>query len=357
MRAWVLLLVGLFWLLPVHASVIDMAGFMALPEPLRQELDERIKPLSRRADQVKALHQLLYSPSGFNITYENLRTKTAAEAFFTRSGNCLSLAALYVASARYLDMEANFQSVEIPFQWLQRDKTTYYLGHVNALVRFGNNRVTAEFLGSFTAEESAKFKSTLMSDSEALARYYNNLGVEAMVRDEGSQAFDYFQAAIAQNKKYADAWVNLGVWYKSQHRMVEAEDAYISAVHIDSKNTSALSNLLVLYQLQGRAAMASQAADKLHQHRLKNPYYLANLAEQALREKDYSAAVGFLKKALRKQEEGHFYQLLGQAYFGVGRSQNALKALERSVTLANTAQDKNISSGKLAALRGLLTRR
>jgi tetratricopeptide (TPR) repeat protein len=357
MRVGVWLLIGLFCWMPVHAGVTNMAEFMALPEPLRQELDARIKPIPRRAEQVTALHQLLYSPSGFNIIYNNQRTKTAAEAFFTRSGNCLSLAALYVASARYLELEAHFQSVEIPFQWLQRDKTTYYLGHVNALVKFGNNRVTAEFLGAFTAEESAKFKSTLMSDSEALARYYNNLGVEAMVRDDTLRAYDYLQAAIAQNKKYADAWVNLGVWYKNQHRLAEAEDAYMRAVDLNNKNTSALSNLLVLYQAQGRTALAGQAADRLHQHRLKNPYYLAGLAQQALQEKNYQAAIGFLKKALQKQEEGHFYQLLGQAYFGAGKIHNAQKALERSVALANSPQDKDISSGKLTALRNLLTRR
>ena len=108
----------------------------------------RIKPLKRRTDQVTALHQLLYSAAGFNIIYNNQRTQTASEAFYSRSGNCLSLAALYVASARYLGMDARFQAVEIPFQWLQRDKTMYYLGHVNALVKLGHNRVTAEFLGA-----------------------------------------------------------------------------------------------------------------------------------------------------------------------------------------------------------------
>ena len=39
-----------------------------------------------------------------------------------------------------------------------------------------------------------------MSDAEALARYYNNLGVEAMVRQESGQAFDYLQAAIEKIK-------------------------------------------------------------------------------------------------------------------------------------------------------------
>ncbi|RZA05699.1 MAG: hypothetical protein EOO68_06125, partial [Moraxellaceae bacterium] len=328
MRTLTMLLVGLFWLSPVHAGVTSMESFMALPEPLRVQLDLRIKPLARKTDQVAALHKLLYSPGGFNIVYNNQRTKTATETFFTRSGNCLSLAALYIASARYLNMEAHFQSVEIPFQWLQRDKTTYYLGHVNALVKLGHNRVTAEFLGAFTAEESAKFKSAQMSDIEALARYYNNLGVEAMVRDEWNTAYDYLQASLAQNEKYADAWVNLGVWYKSQQNLLEAEKAYLSAVEINDKNTSALSNLFVLYQSQGRETLAKEAADKLHKHRLQNPYYLASLAERALQQKDYETSIRFLKKALKKQDEGHFYQLLGQAYFGVGQTRKAQAALE-----------------------------
>ncbi|HMW47336.1 MAG TPA: transglutaminase domain-containing protein [Cellvibrionaceae bacterium] len=353
MRSWLLLLLCLMMLPCAQASEVRMEDFMALPAPLQLALDTRIKTLPRRTEQVAALHQLLYSPAGFNITYNNQRTKTAAEAFYTRSGNCLSLAALYVASARYLGMDARFQAVEIPFQWLQRDNTMYYLGHVNALVKLGHNRVTAEFLGAFTAEESAKFKSVEMSDAEALARYYNNLGVEAMVRQEPSKAFDYLQAAIEKNKKYADAWVNLGVWYKSQQRGLDAEQAYLTAVHLESKNTSALSNLMVLYQAQGRTQMAAQVAAKLHKHRLRNPYYLANLAERALQEKDYATAVSLLKKAVKKQEEGHFYQLLGQAYFGLGEKSKSQIALEKSVALAANPQDKSLRSGKLAALRSM----
>ncbi len=357
MAGWLMLLLSVVTLRCAQASEISMAEFMALPVPVQVALDTHIKPLARRTDQVAALHKLLYSPAGFNITYNNLRTKTASEAFYSRSGNCLSLAALYVASARYLGMDARFQNVEIPFQWLQRDKTMYYLGHVNALVKLGHNRVTAEFLGAFTAEESARFKSQPMSDSEALARYYNNLGVEAMVRQEPHQAFEYLQAAIEKNKHYADAWVNLGVWYRGQQRGLDAERAYLTAVQLESKNTSALSNLLVLYQAQGRVQMAAQVADKLHRHRLNNPYYLASLAERAIQVKDHTAAIGLLKKALKKQQEGHFYQLLGQAYFALGEKNRAQIALEKSLALAASPQDKDVRSGKLTALRRLSARR
>lgn len=356
MRSWLMVLLSLFALHSAQARDNNLNDFMALPAVLQIALDTRIKPLPRRTEQVAALHQLLYSPAGFNITYNNVRTKTASEAFYTRSGNCLSLAALYVASARYLGMDARFQAVEIPFQWLQRDNTMYYLGHVNALVKLGHNRVTAEFLGAFTAEESAKFKSKEMSDTEALARYYNNLGVEAMVKQDLSLAFDYLQAAVNTNKNYADAWVNLGVWYKGQQRALDAEQAYLTAVQLDNKNTSALSNLVVLYQSQGRSLMAAEVAIKLHKHRLKNPYYLASLAERALQSQDYSAAISFLKKAVKKQEEGHFYQLLGQAYFALGEKSRAQAALEKSLELALNPQDKTLRSGKLAALRSLSAR-
>lgn len=358
MRKWALVILSWFAFSSVYAENMgDMAEFMALPDGVRQALDAHIKPLPRRSDQVKALHKLLYSEQGFNISYNNQGTKTSEEAFNTRSGNCLSLAALYIASARYLGLQAHFQLVEIPYQWMQRDNTTYYLGHVNALVVFGANRVTAEFLGSFTAEEAAKFKSTQMSDTEALGRYYNNLGVEAMVRGENQKGFEYLTAAIDTNRKYADAWVNLGVWYKGHNQMVDAEQSYLNAVKIQSDNTSALSNLQVLYQQQGRLLMAAEVANKLNRHRLKNPYYLAGLAEKALREKDYAQAVVLLKKAIKKQDDGRFYQLLGQAYFSVGRVDKAQSALEKSVALASSSQDERLRSEKLAALRNYISHR
>lgn len=358
MRKWALVILSWFYLSLAYAEdKVEMAKFMALPDAVRQALDSHIKPIPRRSDQVKALHKLLYSGQGFNISYNNQRTKTAAEAFNTRSGNCLSLAALYIASARYLGFQAYFQLVEIPYQWMQRDNTTYYLGHVNALVVFGANRVTAEFLGSFTAEEAAKFKSTQMSDTEALSRYYNNLGVEAMVRGENQKGLEYLTAAIETNRKYADAWVNLGVWYKGHKRMVEAEQSYLTAVKIQSNNTSALSNLLVLYQGQGRALLAAEVANKLNRHRLKNPYYLAGLAEKALREQQFPQAIVLLKKAIKKQDDGRFYQLLGQAYFAVGQVGKAQTALEKSVALASSSQDELLRSEKLAALRSYISHR
>ena len=74
---------------------------------------------------------------------------------------------------------------------------------------------------------------------------------------------------------------------------------------------------MVLYQSQGRTQMAEQVADKLHQHRLKNPYYLASLAERALQAKDYSGAVILLKKLLKSRRKG-ILSVVGAGLFWFG---------------------------------------
>jgi Flp pilus assembly protein TadD len=328
-----------------------LTAFMALPQALRDDLDKHVRPVGRNTEKILALHQRLYSPQGFNIRYENTRTKTAEEAFSSRSGNCLSLAALYVSAARYLGLNAQFQAVTVPDEWMQREHTVFFLGHVNVLVKVPGHQARVEFLDTYLQDNTPAKKARPLTDQQALARYYNNLGAEALSEGRLAQAKQHFQMAITQDPDSADAWVNLGVLHKREGQGAEAEKAYQTALRLEPNHLSALSNLQVLYQAQQRLDEAQHMGEELHKRRLKNPYYLAKTAQKALASGEHASAIAMVKKAIAIKADARFYQLLGQAHFAAGHTSQAQKALETSVTLAADAQVRALSMAKLQALQ------
>ena len=333
-------------------QVADAADFLAISTELMTLLDQKIRPLERRTQQVVALHELLFGPRFFAINYDNTYTKTAQETLFTRSGNCLSLAALYIAAARHLGMEANFQLVHIPNQWEKNRNFNIVLGHVNVRVSIPGHDATVEFMDTYTADEVKKFDSKIISDAEATARYFNNRGAEQLALGERAAGVALLERSTQIYPKFSESWVNLGVGYKMLGRLSEAETAYLRAQKIDRHNLSAINNLHTLYVETGQPGKAGQLADRIRRHQMKNPYHLARLAEHEIGRQQYATAVQHLKKAIKIQpQEADFYLLLGQTYFRTGELAKSEQALQKSVELTRDAGELEKRQKKLVALK------
>src|SRR5512147_364460 len=67
------------------------AEVFAVSEPMRRFVEEDLARESRRKGPRTALIDALYAPGQLKLEYDAQRTRTAAEAFDARSGNCLSL--------------------------------------------------------------------------------------------------------------------------------------------------------------------------------------------------------------------------------------------------------------------------
>jgi tetratricopeptide (TPR) repeat protein len=314
---------------------------LAINQEIKELLDRKISQSGSPVKRLGNLHNLLFSKNGLAIKYNSGATKTAQETFDARKGDCLSLASLFVATARHIGLKSKFQTVTLKKNWLPR-QDYYTLGrHVNVLVYLGGVNIEVEFL--YTSKVQTKnlkassdfYKSKAIPDQRALAEYYNNLGAESLDRGEKLTALAYFEKATETYSKVDFLWANLGVLYKLLGKPELAEKAYLKALKINPSSGSTLVNIHALYTEQGKQELAKKYSAKVEKYSRRNPYYLADLAQRDYELNNLEAAIRYYKKAIKlKPTEDSFHLGLALAYFKQKRFDLADKFMRSGQKLA-----------------------
>ncbi len=313
-----------------NVGPIEEYDLLGLDSGLKEILDEQIKPLRPKKRRLRALHKLLYFPENFGIRYQSGETKTAMETFNDRHGNCVSLSNLFIATARYVGLDAKYQSVRVDRTWYPQDGFYEVPGHMNVIVEIGWEIATIEFNAAFFENPRArKFDTKVMSDSEATAEFYNNIGADKLGEKKPHEAIAYFLKGLEFNRKLDFLWSNLGVAYKQSGNLEEAEKSYVKAIKLNKYNYSTISNIYILYNQLNKQSKSKIYAEKAEKYARKNPYFLAKIADKYIQNHDYKNAIKLLKSAIRIfKQEPQFHHALSVAYYyqkDIRRSQKALK--------------------------------
>jgi len=332
--------------------IVEDVDLLVIDDNIKKLLDQKIAPISSQRMRAFELHRLLFKPIFIGISYDYAVTHTAQETFDKRIGNCLSHAALYVAAARYVGLNANFQIVEVPRDWLAHEDFYVVPSHMNVAVRIPGNKITVEFTEVYSANQTKNLKSHKVSDREALAEYYNNIGMEYMEKKDRLTAIAYMRKATDTYKKVGFVWSNLGVVYKMTGHLELAEAAYEKAIKYDKKNLSIMKNLYLLYQQTNRHEEAAKFARKVERYSKQNPYYLERLAAADISMGNYRDAVGLLRKAIDiKPEESKFHVSLSYAYHQLGHYKKSIEAMTRAKENAENEEEFEGYAEKLRMLR------
>ncbi|WP_086931370.1 transglutaminase-like domain-containing protein [Agarilytica rhodophyticola] len=334
--------------------IVEDVDVLALNSEIKTLLDEKIKVLPSKRQRLLALHTLLYDPAQYNIRYNAYFTASAIETFYNGSGNCISLANLFIATARYVGIRARYQTVNLERQWRRRDGFYEVPGHVNVVVSLPRAKVLVEFNQAYFDQiGDSKVVSKMITDAQAKAEYYNNLGVAYLNQKKYSMAVAYFKKSIKTHKKLDFVWSNLGVAYKRLGDFKAAEEAYLAALKYNSKNRSAIGNIYILYSELGDETKSQAYAKRAEKYARKNPYYLEKLANTELEAKRYDKAVALFKAAIKIHKlEPDFYHGLAVAYYYENDIENSKKALRKSMELAESEEYKLRYQRKLNALAG-----
>jgi len=327
-----------------------------LPERDILELNpEMIEFLDRHVDKdlgdYSRLLQLLHiiiEDGNFNLVYDD-QTRTAIETFRDRRGNCLSFTNMFIAMARHLGLNAEFQEVEIPPDWSMDGQSFVLSRHINVYLEagFGINQVVDFNIDDF----KSKYDMERVSDQRAAAHYYNNIGVEQMLAGNNSEALGYFAQAIESDSGFAPVWINLGILYRRQGFPVYAEASYLQAIRVDSRELVAMSNLAHLYEQQGDISLAERYRKRVDRHRMRNPYYRYKLAREAYDAAHYENAIDHLKAAVRQQKNvDSFYFLLGLSYFKMGNEKAGQRWLSKAMETVGKGSLKRAYNHKLELL-------
>jgi len=336
---------------PTKLAPID-ENVLALNDEIKALLDQEVGSRRTKLGKLERLHELLYDKNYQHIRYTPSGNFSAIDTFYNKEGNCMSLANLFIAAARYVGLNARFQSVKVKKQW--RPHETFYEvpGHMNVLVKLPTRSVTIEFNQTFQSDAmKGRLVSKVISDRQAKAEYLNNLGAEELSNGNEGAAIEYFETSVKHFPKLDFVWSNLGVVQKRIGHFEAAEASYLEALRINQHNTSALGNIYILYDELGNKEKAKQYTEKAQALALKNPYNLEKLAKGYLANRQYKQSVKMFRKAIGiYNKEPSFHHGLANAYYHLGDKRKTKRSLERAQKLSSNEQKRMRYQNKLDAL-------
>jgi tetratricopeptide (TPR) repeat protein len=228
-----------------------------------------------------------------------------------------------VALARRVGLKAEFQEVFRRPEWSTREETVLLVKHINVVLESPGYTYVMDVSGIRINPNARK---RIIPDSYANALYLNNIGAEALIKNDLPTAYAYMAKAIETEPMLTDSWVNIGVVLGRNEQLHDAARALQKALEIDPSEYAALSNLYEVYIALGDMGSAAQLEDKVERYRQKNPYYLLALSEEALLEGRYEESVKLMQRAIRKNPSDH------QLYFALAKSQYLSGATEAAAS-------------------------
>jgi len=327
-------------LLGGHARYdIESVDPLALSTEMKQFVAARLGGAEQGPDRAWQVAYSMLDPWMFPFEYDPRVTLTAREAFRARRGNCLTFSNLFVAMAREAGVDAWYREVEIPPQWSSVDDTLLVSMHVNAAVR-GDGRTYVVDATGRTGKPGDTIRE--LSDREAEAQFYNNLGADALVANDLALAHAYFRKALEVDARLDYVWSNIGVVLRRNGQTGEAMLAYRTALALDPDNSVALNNLFTIYDEDGMTELARALQGRVEQQRRRNPYYLHHLAVLAAEQRDWQEAIGYSRRAIElKRDEYRFHYTLAQVRYQAGLLDQAWTDLAAARELAPPSVDLN----------------
>lgn len=321
---------------PYEVTDLDI---LSVSEEMKEFVSRHVPVDLTGSSKAFALAYASMDPNFLDFAYDPSKTLGAEDAFAQKAGNCLSFSNMFIAMAREAGMKAWYQEVEVPTEWSSVNETLLVSRHVNAVAKDAYMEYVIDVSKRFRAEDVT---SRRITDKEALAQFYNNLGVDALIENQLNVAYAYFVKAIETHPESAFFWSNLAVVYRRNGQTEDAEATYLAAIRLDGDEAVALNNLYSIYTEQGNEAAAQEMHSRVERHRRKNPYYLQQLSVEAINEGRYDDAIKLIRQAIKiKEEEYRFHVTLASFLALNGEDDAARSSLERARQLAPSSSEQN----------------
>lgn len=293
------------------------------------------------------------------IDYDATMTRTAAQTFAARSGNCLSLVILTGALAGELGVPVRYQRVYGHDAWSRASGIAFLSGHVNLILgnggvldREGSRALTIDFLE--TDGIGRRSDAHEIDQNTVVAMYLNNRAAETLAAGDVEQAYWWARAAVRQAPAFTSAYNTLGVVYLRHGDLAAAERVLRYADGREPANPQVLSNLARALDRRGKVQEAEAVRRELAAIEPDPPFYFLDAGVAALRRGDDEAALALFRKELRRMpydDEVHF--AIAVASLRLGKLSRARRHLE--LALENTAAPgrHDLYAAKLQYLRSL----
>jgi Tfp pilus assembly protein PilF len=319
------------------------------------------KTMLRQKGYDRGLVDALYAKGELKLEYDSTMTRTAAQAYAARAGNCLSLVIMTAAFAKELGMPVRYQSVEVDQSWSRNAGLYLASSHVNLSLgsrsagMFGRadaeRLLTIDFL---PPEDAGRYRTQPLDEDDIVAMYMNNRAAESLVRDRLDDAYWWARAAVARRPSLVMAYNTLGVVYQRHGDSAQAERVYRAALEREPKNVVVMQNLAPLLASLGKTAEAQALAQRIAQLEPNPPFRYFDQGMQALRGGDYRQAKELFAREVRRApyyDEFHFW--LAIACLRLGEASQAREQLALALDTSTRRDTRDLYSAKLAHLRAL----
>lgn len=340
-----------------------------LPSPFAADADirsvgERISHLPGGVrDKADAILDFIFeetAPAGLEglaFEYRAWPTRTAAEAFHHRNGNCLSLVNLYLALARSAGLEAFPVEVEDFQSFSRRGGAVVRATHVVGGLWVNGTVLTVDFLPD---KPKTYRRMDRISDRRHAALVYNAVATEAMLEGRTERAEVLYREALRLEPENAEAWNNHAVLAKRQGDLATARERLERALAADPHFLPALNNLAALERHEGNSAAAEALEERALAEKNQSPYFLADQALRRVAGGDLDGAEALLVRARHIDREiPEVHLALGRLDLARGHGARAeehfAEARKRSSSFGDRYQQK--LDGKIGKLTLLASHR
>ena len=249
---------------------------LLLDDAMRTYLNHQLASGVLRRGQPRLLTDALYSGRALQLHYDTSYTRTAAQAFADRAGNCLSLVLMTAAFADALGLEVTFQSAQIDDVFSRNGTLILRSGHVNLVLgqHTGNAGRLALTGGADAQRLQVDFappeallglRSVPISQATVLAMFMNNRAAEALLRQQPTEAYAWVRESLRHDAGFWPAFNTLGVVYQRAGHLAAAAAAFEQVLARDEHQLAAMANLVQVLRAQGRHLDADRWAQRRRQ--------------------------------------------------------------------------------------------
>ena len=341
------------------SAPIDPGAALAMSAPMRTYLATKFLNRTRQGDRRRQLVEALYR-GDLKLEYDAAMTRTAAQAFEARSGNCLALVMMTAAFAKDLGLTVQYQTVLGHEAWDRADDLYISIGHVNLLLednvqQSGLTFVQSPLVVDFLPPSDANSLQTRRIDEHTVvAMYLNNRAVESLTQGQVDDAYWWAREAIRTDPQLLGAYVTLGVVYRTRHHAELSEQALRRVAEREPDNVFAMSNRILALRDLGRTAEAEALAQRLDALDPHPPFSYFRAGMAALHEGRVEAARRlFAKEVARAPYHHEFEYWLAVSYMELNDAARATIHLTRAMEVSTTRKDHDLYAGKLDRLKAL----
>lgn len=343
---------------PSEAITVDNLFTMS-PTMLAYLDSKPFKDQVRAKGSERGLVDALYQKSDLRLEYESSVTRSAADTYQARTGNCMSLVIMTAAFAKALALNVTFQSVVVDDTWRRSGSLYLASGHVNLTL----GRKASAYANSYESDRSllidflpqedmAGYHTIVLDEETVVAMYMNNRAVEALVRNEVNNAYWWARGALEKSPSFILAYNTLAVIYQRNGHEQLAERAYRLALERDPKNIVLMQNFAPLLTSLGKHEEARAMSQRVAALQPNPPYHFFNLGMEAMARQDYASARALFAREVQRapySDEFHFW--LGVALLRLGDAKQAREQIALALDNSTSKDSKALYSAKLAHLK------